>query len=198
VRADRLDLGGQGGTLSHRWHRYSEFGQGPRVPLDREHRARFRFLLDAHKRGGRLTADYVEVGRALLRCLGQDGRLDPSHAFLAGCANCEASTVRRALKRMQGLGLVQWVRRLARDARSGWRCEQISNAYSLHPACDVQRARAIRGVLLKKEAQGQERRTLEAVLPGLEAAGGLERDRRADLRVLEAVAIRRRATLGLA
>jgi hypothetical protein len=130
----------------------------------------------------------------LLRCLGQDGRLDPSHAFLAGCAACHESTVRRALQRLRGLGLVGWVRRLARDARSGWRCEQVSNAYVLCPACDVQPARAIRDGLLKKEAHEQGRRPVEAVLPGLAA----ELDAATARKALETVAIRRQAALGLA
>jgi len=37
------------------WHRGSVFGDGYRCPLDREKRARFRYLLNAWHRGGRLT-----------------------------------------------------------------------------------------------------------------------------------------------
>jgi hypothetical protein len=181
-----------------RWRKDGVFGPGPRVPFDREQRARFTFLLGAFRRAGKLTADAVEVGRALLRCLGPDGRLDPSHAFLADCAACHEATVRRALNRLRSLGLVEWVCRLARDVRSGWRCEQISNAYVLCPACDVQPARAIRNVVLKKEAREERRRATEAILPGLEAIEGPARDRWTDLRALEAIRARREAALRLA
>jgi len=52
------------------WHRGSVFGVGPRRPLDREQRARFRFLLLAHARAGRLSPKAQWVGEALLKRLG--------------------------------------------------------------------------------------------------------------------------------
>ena len=113
------------------WHRGSLFGDGPRVPLDRERRARFRFLLSAHHSGGRITRAARDVGEALLRRLSGDGRCDPSHDTLAEDAACSARTVRRATASMRALGLVRWTTRLV---RAGWRAEQTSNAYELVPS----------------------------------------------------------------
>lgn len=112
------------------WHRGSEFGDGPRVPLDRERRARFRFLLNVHHRGGRLTRAARDVGEAMVKRLGTDGRCDPSHATLAGDAGCCDRTVGRATAAMRDLGLVRWQTRLV---RTGWRAVQTSNAYELVP-----------------------------------------------------------------
>lgn len=112
------------------WRRHSLFTAGPRRPLDREHRARFRFLLRAHARAGRLPAKHEWVGEALLRRLGTDGRCDPAHDTLAADAGCSARTVRRATASMRTLGLLRWQTRLV---RTGWRTEQTSNAYELVP-----------------------------------------------------------------
>jgi hypothetical protein len=79
------------------WHRGSVFGEGRRVPLDPRQRARFRFLLHTHKRAGRLTRAAVDVGEALVKRLGEDGRCDPSQATLADDADCCERTVRRSL-----------------------------------------------------------------------------------------------------
>ena len=113
------------------WHRGSIFGDGPRVPLDRERRARFRFLLNAHHCGGRITRAARDVGEALLRRLSAEGRCDPSHDTLAADAACDARTVRRATVSLRALGLVRWTTRLV---RAGWRAEQTSNAYELVPS----------------------------------------------------------------
>jgi hypothetical protein len=113
------------------WHRGSVFGDGRRVPLDRERRARFRFLLNAHHRGGGITRAARDVGEALLRRLGADGQCDPSYDTLAGDAGCSARTARRATASMRALGLVRWTTRLV---RAGWRAEQTSNAYELVPS----------------------------------------------------------------
>jgi hypothetical protein len=113
------------------WHRGSVFGDGRRVPLDRERRARFRFLLHAHARAGRITPKAEWVGLALLKRLGADGQCDPTHDTLAADAACSARTARRATASMRGLGLLRWETRLV---RVGWRAEQTSNAYELVPA----------------------------------------------------------------
>jgi hypothetical protein len=117
-------------TTSHPrpWHRDSIFGDGPRRPLDREQRARFKFLLNAHRRARRLTAHAELVGAALVKRLGVDGQLDPAHATLAADVGCASRTVRRALDAMKAIGLLMWQRRLVRD---GWRVAQTSNAYLL-------------------------------------------------------------------
>lgn len=112
------------------WHRGSVFGAGPRRPLDREQRARFRFLLRAHTRAGRLSPKAEWVGKALLKRLGTDGECDPAHATLASDAGCSVRTVQRATVAMRALGLLRWTTRLL---RAGWRTEQTSNAYELVP-----------------------------------------------------------------
>ena len=132
------------------WRRDSLFGIGPRRPLDREQRARFRYLLHAHRRARRIPPLAEMIGNALVRRLGVDGQLDPSHATIASDVGCCSRTVRRALEALKALGLVLWQRRLVRE---GWRTEQVSNAYLLVPAelrtlstpprtrCDGQRVR---------------------------------------------------------
>ena len=112
------------------WRTGSVFGAGKRCPLDRESRARFRFLLRAHARAGRLPAKHEWIGEALLKRLGTDGQCDPAHATLASDAGCSSRTVRRATAVMRSLGLLRWSTRLV---RSGWRTEQTSNAYELVP-----------------------------------------------------------------
>jgi hypothetical protein len=87
------------------WHRHSQFGPGPRRPLDREQRARFRFLLTAHRRA-RLTPHAELIGNALVRRLGIDGQLDPAHETVARDVGCSSRTVRRALGALKAIGLV--------------------------------------------------------------------------------------------
>jgi DNA-binding transcriptional MocR family regulator len=106
------------------------FGEGPRRPLDREQRARFKFLLNLHYRARRVTPKGEKVALALLKRLGADGQCDPTHQTLATDVACDEKTVRRALDRLKSLGLVQWVNRIIRD---GWRAAQTSNGYLLVP-----------------------------------------------------------------
>jgi hypothetical protein len=112
------------------WYRGSIFGEGRRVPLDRNQRARFRYLLLAHRRARRLTRAGLDVGEALVKRLGEDGRCDPSQATLARDSDCSDRTVRSALAAMRDLGLLRWDRRLI---RTEWRAEQTSNQYELIP-----------------------------------------------------------------
>jgi hypothetical protein len=145
-------------AYSRPWHRGSIFGDGPRRALDREQRARFRFLLNAHRRARRLTPLSEVIGNALVRRLGVDGQCDPSHDTIASDAGCCARTVRRALEAMRVLGLVVWQRRIVRD---GWRVEQTSNAYLLAPVA-TPNPPAIRA----PRTGGQTgRQTLQSVLP---------------------------------
>jgi hypothetical protein len=113
------------------WHRGSLFGDGRRAPLDRNGRARFYYLLNAHMRARRLTRAGRDVGRAFLHRLDEDGRLDPSYAVLAQDADCSVRTVQRACDAMRALGLLRWTRRLVRN---GPYVEQTSNAFELTPA----------------------------------------------------------------
>jgi hypothetical protein len=115
----------------HPYHAGSLFGDGPRRPLDREQRARFRYLLTAHRRARRLTPHAELIGNALVKRLSVDGQCDPGHNTIASDVGCCARTVRRALDALKALGLVIWQRRIVRD---GWRVEQTSNAYLLAPA----------------------------------------------------------------
>lgn len=116
------------------WRRGSLFTEGPRRRLDREQRARFRFLLRAHARAGRLPAKAEWVGNALLKRLGEDGQCDPTHDTLAEDAGCCSRTVGRATATMRALGLLRWQTRLV---RAGWRTEQTSNAYELVPTATL-------------------------------------------------------------
>jgi hypothetical protein len=104
------------------------FGDGPRRPLDREQRARFKFLLHTHRGVGRITAAGEDVGLALLKRLSAGGQCDPCHATLADDAGCCERTARRATNRMREVGLLRWQQRLA---RAGQRTVQTSNAYLL-------------------------------------------------------------------
>jgi hypothetical protein len=115
------------------WHRNSVFGDGRRRPLDREQRARIRFLLNAHARANRLPAKQEKVGRALLKRLGTAGQCDPSHDTLAMDTGVSSRTVRRATATMHDLGLLRWQTRLV---RAEWRTEQTSNAYELVPTAE--------------------------------------------------------------
>jgi hypothetical protein len=110
------------------WHRGSLFGEGPRVPMDRERRAVWKARIEIHRRARRITDGESYIGLALLKRLGQDGRCDPSHQTLAEDSGESVSTVQRALKAFLACGMVSWVRRLVRD---GWRACQTSNAYLL-------------------------------------------------------------------
>ena len=128
-----------------KWRNGSTFGPGRRVPLDRERRARFVWLVREDRRHGRLSATGEDVGIELVKVLGHDGQLDPSHDTLAVRCGCDARTVRRTLKRLKEMGRVTWERRLRRDVRTGWRAEQTSNAYVLCPeSCGGHSVRAAR------------------------------------------------------
>jgi hypothetical protein len=110
------------------WHRSSVFGDGRRVPLDREQRAQFKAKLKLQRRPGRLTLAAAEVGRTLCEMLGSDGRLEPSQETIAARACVEVSTVQRSIKQLAAFGFLTWTRRLARCGSRVW---QTSSAYVL-------------------------------------------------------------------
>jgi hypothetical protein len=114
--------------LSRRWHHDSIFGDGPRVPLDREQRARWKGRIVWLFHLGRVTRACRDVGLAMADFLGADGRLDPSHEAIARRAHAAPRTVRTALACLSRLGVLSWVRRLV---RVGDCVAQISNAYVL-------------------------------------------------------------------
>ena len=144
------------------WRRASIFGPGERQPLDRNGRARFLFLVRQHRRPGGLSSGHH--AEALVRLLGTDGRLDPSHSFLARLAAVSEATVQRALDRLRALGLLSWQRRLV---RTRWGCEQTSSAYALRPEGQI--AGPVE-ITRKKEAGGGGSGAVRAML---EAARGL-------------------------
>lgn len=168
---------------SRPWHKNSIFGDGPRRPLDREQRARFKFLLNAYYRSGGITPKGEKVGAALLRRLSADGRCDPGHDTLADDAGCHARTVRRALDALKTLGLVIWQRRIVRD---GWRTSQTSNAYALIPA-GVPNPPVIRakrcGGHFARETLKQDFNTLSASPQEVESARAALAQRRAAIEV---------------
>ena len=114
------------------WHRASTFAAGFRHPLDRERREQWKARVELWRRSRnrdlRLTGDHTYVALALLRRLGQDGRLDPSHQTLADASGVCVNTVKEALRRMAACGLLTWARRIVRE---GSRVRQTSNSYML-------------------------------------------------------------------
>ncbi len=110
------------------WHKEAVFGDGPRVPLDRERRAVWKARVNLFRRARKLTPLFEDIALALIKRLGTTGRLDPSHQTLADAVECCEKSVRDALKALKACGLISWVQRLV---RAGWRVAQTSNAYVL-------------------------------------------------------------------
>jgi DNA-binding transcriptional MocR family regulator len=116
------------GRSWRRWRKGSEFGEGLRVPMDRNRRSLWLERLKICRRTQSLKANYVEVAKALYDRLGVDGKLTPSHETIARDSGQSIRTVGRALKALKACGLVTWVRRLVRD---GWQARQTTNSYAL-------------------------------------------------------------------
>jgi hypothetical protein len=114
------------------WHAGSLFVPGPRRPLSLADRCLWLGKLGNALQAQQISGKEYLAGRALLAFIGDDGRLDPSHAAIAERACCSERTVRRALARFDALGLLRWQRRLVRQP-GAWRAEQTSNAYELVP-----------------------------------------------------------------
>jgi DNA-binding transcriptional MocR family regulator len=136
---------------------------------------------------GNLTPVWKDVLLTLRTFRGLGGTAWPSHATLAKRARCSPSTVLRALKRADELGLVRWAER---RVRAGWRWLRTSNVYRfLMPETPVEptnRQKTGRGErVIKKaarervaepsweaqqaarEALGARRRAFEAMLRGV-------------------------------
>jgi hypothetical protein len=114
------------------WHAGSLFDAGPRRPLSIGDRCLWLGKLSNALQARQVSGKEYLAGRALLAFIGDDGRLDPSHAAIAERACCSERTVRRALVRLEALGLLRWQRRLVRQP-GAWRAEQTSNAYEMVP-----------------------------------------------------------------
>ena len=93
----------------------------------------------------------------LLHLLGDDGRCDPGIDMIARLAGFGRSAVIEGLARLRRLGFLAWTRRLVRDAATGWRAEQTSNAYALRVpgpaavACEFGKQPGVVLRLFKKE-----------------------------------------------
>src|SRR5215475_1450967 len=124
------------------------FGDGPRVPLDREAKVRITKLAEAlshrtekGKHYGVLTGKFVQVLRALLWLIhdGRSGQCNPSYDTIADKAGCCAKTVYSAIKALEACGILSWVNRITRirEAETDlfgrrvwvWRVVRTSNAY---------------------------------------------------------------------
>lgn len=106
-----------------KWRKGSVFGCAFR-PLDRNDLARILFLAEAldrrthqpGKHGGIIGRTGLAVLRALIcRFFNKaTGRLDPSISAIAEAANVARSTAQEAIKRLELVGLLERVRRIAR------------------------------------------------------------------------------------
>jgi hypothetical protein len=99
------------------------FGDGPRVPLDRESKVRIMHLARAlkhrtepRKHYGILTGKFVDVLHALLWLIhdGRSGQCNPAYVTIAGKAGCAPSTVGEAIKALESVGVLSWVNRIHR------------------------------------------------------------------------------------
>jgi len=103
------------------WHRARDFDRQTRRP---------------DKHGGAIGHAALQVLHALLFDFLNyaSGRLDPSYAAIARKANVCQRTVANAVKRLRGLGVLNWVRRCAESWKDGrFVLEQETNAYAVLP-----------------------------------------------------------------
>ena len=137
------------------------FGDGPRIPLDREAKVRIMHLARAlkhrtepRKHYGALTGKFVDVLHALLWLIhdGKSGQCNPAYATIAGRAGCVPSTVGEAIKALESVGILSWVNRIHRTRfrerdlfghwTTVWRVLRTSNAYIFHdPKIAAQQSR---------------------------------------------------------
>jgi hypothetical protein len=127
------------------------FGDGPRVPLDREAKVRIMHLARAlkhrtepRKHYGALTGKFVDVLHALLWLVhdGKAGQCNPAYATIADKADCAPSTVGEAIRALENAGILSWVNRIHRIGvrerdlfghwTRTWRVVRSSNAYVFH------------------------------------------------------------------
>lgn len=125
------------------------FGDGPRIPLDREAKVRLMHLARALKHKtekgrhyGLLTGKFVDVLHAMLWLIhdGRSGQCNPSYDTIAAKAGCARSTVAEAIHALEHAGLLSWTQRIKRVrermtdlfGRSVWvwRVVRTSNAYT--------------------------------------------------------------------
>lgn len=96
--------------------------------LDRERRARWRWLVGQARRNRRLSFGAAAVGQVLHDMHGQDGRIFPTHQAIAEKAGLSVRAVRYALRALEALGLLEWTRRAIGRGRQR---RQTSSAFRL-------------------------------------------------------------------
>jgi hypothetical protein len=126
------------------------FGPGPRVPLDRNAKARVMAFAKAwnarHRQPGQhrgpLTRATVEVLEALLWGFhnAHTGACFPSYEAIAAKAECCRDTVYEAIRALELAGVLTWVNRIVRERvrerdlfgywGTRWRVLRTSNAYT--------------------------------------------------------------------
>ena len=128
--------------------RETVYGDGPRVPLDREAKVRIMHLARCLKRRtekgkhyGRLTGKFVDVLHAMLWLIhdARSGQCNPSYETIADKAGCCRDTVYEAIRALESAGILSWVQRIKRVREwlpdllgrrvPVWRVLRISNAY---------------------------------------------------------------------
>lgn len=124
------------------------YGDGPRIPLDREAKVRIMHLARAlkhrtekRKHYGRLTGKFVDVLHAMLWLIhdARSGQCNPSYETIADKAGCHRDTVYEAIRALESVGILSWVQRIKRVREwvpdllgrrvPVWRVLRISNAY---------------------------------------------------------------------
>jgi hypothetical protein len=134
----------------HRRGRAVVFGPGPRVPLDRNAKARVMAYAKAwnarHRQPGQhrgpLTRATTEVLEALLWGFhnAASGACFPSYEAIAAKAECCRDTVYEAIRALELAGVLTWVNRIFRERvrerdlfglwSTRWRVLRTSNAYT--------------------------------------------------------------------
>ncbi len=113
--------------------------EGCHLPLAGWQRERFRYSLLCAWRDGAICRGARDLGRLLVRQLGDDGQLDPSRETLARGNRCSIKSVDRHLDQLKGAALVDWdqrfqVRPMAPvEWNGGSQIEARSNQYRLNP-----------------------------------------------------------------
>ena len=149
-----------------RRRREKVFGDGPRVPLDREAKVRIMHLARVLKRKtelgkhyGTLTGKFVNVLHAMLWLIhdGRSGQCNPAYETIADKAACARSTIWEAIKALESAGILSWVNRITRIRERDtdlfgrsiwvWRVVRTSNAYTFRDP----KAPARRGIVSKSE-----------------------------------------------
>jgi hypothetical protein len=109
--------------VAQKYRKNSEFGDGKRVKLCREWKARIkaRLRMKAYNGPGKLTGTAQLLGGVLLDMAGPDGCLCPSIETLAALLGKSCDAIQRALARLRQLGFLDWTRRVVR-LLDGGRC----------------------------------------------------------------------------